>query len=117
MPVITARLSIDTDSIIDAGFMRLVTQLIALYNGWSRLLKFGGAIGSSLVAGLMAFFAGVIVPTTLWERFAGPHQAPSADVPVTAFGLVLGVILGLITIYFTARWLWPTKEDQELSQD
>ncbi|MBZ5491072.1 MAG: hypothetical protein LAO76_09085 [Acidobacteriia bacterium] len=114
MPVITARLSIDSDSIIDAGFMRLVTQLIALYKGWSRLLRFGGAIGSALVAGLMAFFAGVVVPTTLWERFVGPHQtAPSADVPVTAFGLVLGVILGLVTIYFTVRWLWPTKEDQD----
>jgi hypothetical protein len=60
---------------------------------------------------MMAFFAGVVIPTTLWERLIGHHQAsPSADVPVVVFGLVFGVILGVMTIVFTARWLWPTKE-------
>ena len=94
--------------------MRLATELIVIYKGWRRFLKFFGAIGSAFAAGIMAFFAGLVAPVTLWKRFVGHHQnSSSADFPIMVFGLIFGGILGLVTIYITGRWLWPTKEDQE----
>src|SRR6185312_14622520 len=86
MPVITARLSIDSDSIIDAGFMRLKLKVLTYYV--RRAQGASKAIISSLAAGLMAFFTGVVVPITLWEKFSSHRNEPSADVPVVFFSLV-----------------------------
>jgi hypothetical protein len=115
MPVITARLSIDSDSIIDAGFMRLASHFMSYYyNRFLRIFRIVGALGSAAAAGMMAFFTGLVVPTRLWEMFADHRQdAPSADVPVVVFGMILGAMLAVLTIVITARWLWPKKLTEE----
>jgi hypothetical protein len=114
MPVITARLSIDTDSIIDAGFMRLAPHFMSYYKRFLRVFRIVGAIGSAVAAGMMAFFTGLVVPTRLWEVFADHRQdPPSADIPVVVFGMIFGAILGVLTIFVTARWLWPKKLAEE----
>jgi hypothetical protein len=108
MPVITARLSIDTDSIIDAGFMRLKLKVLTYYV--RRAQGASNAIISSLAAGLMAFFTGVVVPITLWEKFSSHRNEPSADAPVVFFSLIFGVILALVAFAACAWWLWPSRD-------
>ncbi len=72
------------------------------------------AIGASLAAGFMAFLAGVVIPVSLWERFARNRQtAPSADAPVIFFSLFFGVILALVTIAGCLRWLLKSDTDRE----
>jgi hypothetical protein len=79
-----------------------------------RIVKYGRTMGSAFVAGTMAFFVGVVVPTKIWEKFFENSQSgPSADVPVITFGILFGLILGLATTFFTARWLWPDQEEED----
>ncbi len=67
-----------------------------------------GAVITALAAGIMAFFAGVAVPVTIWEKLTDPaRRAPSADAPVIAFGLILGAILAIAAFIGSVWWLWP----------
>jgi hypothetical protein len=95
--------------------MRIEARLNMFYlRKLLRIVKYGRIAGSALAAGMMAFFAGVVIPTKIWEKFFENSQSgPSADVPVVTFGIVLGVILGLATAFFTAKWLWPHQEEED----
>jgi hypothetical protein len=88
--------------------MRLKLKVLTYYV--RRGQGVSSAIISSLVAGLMAFFAGVVVPITLWETFSRHRNEPSADVPVVFFSLIFGVVLGLAAIGGCAWWLWPKRD-------
>ncbi len=79
-----------------------------------RVGEMTNALGVSLAAGFMAFLAGVVVPVSLWERFARNRQtAPSADAPVIFFSLIFSVILALVTIAVCLRWLIKSDTDRE----
>jgi hypothetical protein len=99
--------------------MRIEARLNMFYlRKLLRIVKYGRTMGSALAAGALAFFAGVVISTKIWEKFFENSQAgPSADVPVVTFGIVFGVILGLATTFFTARWLWPDHEPGQKEED
>ena len=72
--------------------------------GFRRL----GAVVTALAAGIMAFFTGVTVPVTIWEKLTDPaRRAASADAPVIAFGLILGAVLAIAAFVGSVWWLWP----------
>jgi hypothetical protein len=86
--------------------------MIFRYGRFLRYIKLGftrlGAVVTALSAGIMAFFAGVAVPVTIWEKFSDPaRRAPSADAPVIAFGLVVGAVLAIAAFVGSTWWLWP----------
>jgi|GEM_PF-5732486 hypothetical protein len=67
-----------------------------------------GAVVTALSAGIMAFFTGVAVPVTIWEKLTDPaRRAPSADAPVIAFGLILGAVMAIAAFIGSVWWLWP----------
>jgi formate/nitrite transporter FocA (FNT family) len=91
--------------------MRLKLQVLIYYV--QKAFRASNALIPSLAAGLMAFFAGAVVPISLWEKFSRHRNEPSADVPIIFFSLVFGVILALVVFAGCARWLWPRREKDQ----
>ena len=91
--------------------MGLKSQLI--FRGYKRCMrgiKIMGAIGSAIVAGLMAFFVGLLVPVTLWDRFSSrQYHAESIEATVIIASTTLGILLGIGGFFLAVRWLWPPK--------
>jgi hypothetical protein len=103
----TARLSIGSDSIIDAGFMRP-----AQHPATNRNVK----IGRIALAVLLSVGASVLVFTCTfgavdlyWSRFhVRPGSVPSADGAVMMeLGRVLGTLLGSVVALIVLVRLWP----------
>jgi hypothetical protein len=91
--------------------MRLQSQSIfSHYKRCMRGIKVVGAICSAMAAGLMAFFVGLMVPVTLWDRFTGAKRhTESIEETVFIASTILGILLGIGAFSFVVRWLWPPK--------
>jgi hypothetical protein len=79
-----------------------------LFQEFNLGLKRLGAVIAALAAGTMAFFIGVAITVTVWEKLTDPApRAASAGAPMIVFGLILGAVLAIAAITGSICWLWP----------